>query len=123
MKFHHLGIACKSISKTVAQFKAHHHNIVNISEKIHDPEQDATLQILTLDDRVRYEFISGNMVKGLIKKNIELYHVCFQVQNDLQEDIKRLVKGGRFCFPSLNPLVCSVGDMWPFLKPHTVSSS
>ena len=70
MKFHHLGIACKDISKTVAQFKAHHHDIVNISEKVHDPEQDATLQILTLEDGVRYEFISGNMVKNLIKKNI-----------------------------------------------------
>ena len=108
MKFHHLSIACKDISKTVVQFKTYHYNILSISEKIYDPKQNATLQILTLDDGLRYEFISCNMVKNLIKKNIEIYHICFQVQNDLQEDIKRLIKGGRFCFPTLNPPFCSV---------------
>ena len=82
MKFHHIGIATKNIEKTL-EWVSEHFQIINISDKVYDANQDAYLQMIETID-VNIELVSGNIVEKLIKKNITYYHVCYEVDN-LQE--------------------------------------
>ena len=82
MKFHHIGIATKNIEKTL-EWVAEHFQIINISDKVYDENQDAYLQMIETTD-VNIELVSGHIVEKLIKKNITYYHVCYEVDN-LQE--------------------------------------
>ena len=89
MKFHHIGIATKNIEKTL-EWVAEHFQIINISDKVYDENQDAYLQMIETTD-VNIELVSGNIVEKLIKKNITYYHVCYEVDN-LQEAITSFKK-------------------------------
>ena len=82
MKFHHIGIATKNIEETL-EWVAEHFQIINISDKVYDENQDAYFQIIETID-VIIELVSGNIVEKLIKKNITYYHICYEVDN-LQE--------------------------------------
>jgi methylmalonyl-CoA/ethylmalonyl-CoA epimerase len=82
MKFHHIGIATKNIEKTL-EWVTEHFQIINISDKVYDENQDAYVQMIETTD-VNIELVSGNIVEELIKKNITYYHVCYEVDN-LQE--------------------------------------
>jgi len=82
MKFHHIGIATKNIEKTL-EWVAEHFQIINISDKVYDANQDAYVQMIETID-VNIELVSGNIVEKLIKKNITYYHICYEVDN-LQE--------------------------------------
>jgi len=85
MTFHHIGIATKDIDKTLAWVKTQF-NVVKISEKIYDNNQNAYLQMIETKD-VNIELVSGNVVEKFIKKNITYYHICYKVDN-LEESIK-----------------------------------
>ncbi|CAA6825476.1 MAG: Methylmalonyl-CoA epimerase [uncultured Sulfurovum sp.] len=85
MKFHHVGIATKNIDKTLDWVKTEF-NVVSISEKIFDKNQDAYLQMIETTD-VNLELVSGNIVEKFIKKNITYYHICYEIDN-LEESIK-----------------------------------
>ena len=82
MKFHHIGIATKNIEKTL-EWVSEHFQIINISDKVYDANQDAYVQMIETID-VNIELVSGNIVEKLIKKNITYYHICYEVDN-LQE--------------------------------------
>jgi methylmalonyl-CoA/ethylmalonyl-CoA epimerase len=92
MKFHHLGIACQDIQETL-QFVKNVHNVVNVSDIIYDPLQDASLCMLTIKDGVNIELITGGAVATLLKKRISLYHTCYEVDN-ITETINHLVQNG-----------------------------
>lgn len=115
MKFHHIGIACKDINKTVENFLTHHTNILNVSDVVFDSEQNAYLQIIELDDNTRYEFISGDMVKSLLDKNIDLYHTCFEVDN-ISLEVKRLSKEKAFPISKPKPAILFGGREVVFIK-------
>ncbi len=89
MNFHHIGIATKNIEKTL-EWVTEHFQIINISGKVYDENQDAYLQMIETTD-VNIELVSGNIVEKLIKKNITYYHVCYEVDN-LQEAMKSFKK-------------------------------
>ena len=44
-------------------------------------------------DGTRIELVAGRQVEALLKKNIGLYHLCFEVE-DIDAEIGRLVEGG-----------------------------
>jgi len=79
MKFHHIGIATKNIEKTL-EWVSEHFEIINISDKVYDANQDAYVQMIKTID-VNIELVSGNIVEKLIKKNITYYHMCYEVDN------------------------------------------
>lgn len=85
MKFHHIGIATRNIDKTL-EWVSDHFQILTISDKVYDENQDAYLQMVETID-VKIELVSGNIVEKFIKKNITYYHVCYEV-NNLEESIK-----------------------------------
>ena len=79
IKFHHIGIATKNIEKTL-EWVSEHFEIMNISDKVYDENQDAYVQMIETID-VNIELVSGNIVEKLIKKNITYYHMCYEVDN------------------------------------------
>lgn len=83
MKFHHIGIACESITTMQAvladQFKA-----CPCSEVIYDPLQKASLQLFRMSDGILIEMVSGEAVSAYLRRKQALYHTCFEV-TDLED--------------------------------------
>jgi len=85
MKFHHIGIATKSL-KTSLDFVNKNFEVINISEEIFDENQDATLQMIETKD-LNIELVTGNVVDKLIKAKTTYYHICYEV-DDINEAIE-----------------------------------
>lgn len=94
MKFHHIGIATENIESELVKLKKHF-NILNISEIVYDKNQDAYLCMLTLNDGMMIELISGNVVQSLVKKRQFLYHTCYSV-NNINNKINELINEGAY---------------------------
>lgn len=89
MKFHHLGIATKNIDATL-EWIQNTYNVLDTSEKIYDPNQDAYLLMIKTED-INIELVSGKVVEKFISKNITYYHVCYEVI-DIEKAIKEFKK-------------------------------
>lgn len=83
-KFHHIGIACEKIEDThkAIQFLLPQNYLC--SKVVYDPNLKANLQLISSTDNTFFELVSGEMVKSFIKRNITLYHLCFEV-NSIKE--------------------------------------
>src|SRR5579863_3838636 len=98
MRFHHIGVACRDIGEEIARI-SRIHDIVAQTSVVNDPEQDAQVVMLTLSDGTLMELVAGPQVETLVKKNIGLYHLCFEVA-DIQSEIDRMVgEGARLIVP------------------------
>ncbi len=80
MKFHHTGIACKSIPETLEYVKKHF-DVEKVSDTVFDPLQNAELCMITMTDGYQIELISGEVVKTFLKRNQLLYHICYSVED------------------------------------------
>ena len=92
MNFHHIGVACKSIENEIETIKKIH-SISSISDIVYDIEQDANLCLIKTNNGINIELISGGIVRNILKKRIQYYHICFEV-NDLINEINRFVSCG-----------------------------
>ncbi len=88
MEFHHIGIATKNIEELLEKLKGIL-DIKEISPIFYYKLQDANLCMVTLNDGVKLELISGNQVANLVKKRNYLYHTCFKVKSIEEELDKR----------------------------------
>lgn len=88
MKFHHIGIACKSITQEIEVIKRIH-DVVDISPIVYDPEQKAEVCVIKLEEGTSIELISGEQVENLIRRRITYYHLCFET-DDIDMEIIRL---------------------------------
>ncbi|OLQ76081.1 hypothetical protein BIT28_18870 [Photobacterium proteolyticum] len=114
LKFHHVGIACKDIDKSASQYRKHFkESIFSESGNVYDPEQDATLKLFTLADGASVEFIAGKMVEGLVKKNRDLYHVCYE-SNNFDVDTQSLIQDGAIPISKPKPAVLFDGRVVQF---------
>jgi methylmalonyl-CoA/ethylmalonyl-CoA epimerase len=92
MQLHHIGVACRDIEEGIERLCLIH-DVVAVTPVIHDPEQEAQVVLLTLLDGTRIELVAGRQVETILKKNIGLYHLCFEV-TDIDAEIGRLVAAG-----------------------------
>lgn len=113
MQLHHIGVACRDIAESIEQL-SHLHTVVVRTPVIYDPEQDSRVALLTLADGSRIELVAGKQVETLVKKNIGIYHLCFEVDN-LQAEIDRLVAEGARLIVAPKPAVLFEGRMVAFL--------
>ena len=103
MQFHHIGVACGNIEEGIDEILKVH-TVVGRTPVVHDPEQDAQLVLLTLSDGTYIELVAGRSVEALVKRNIGLYHLCFEVP-DLPAEITRLVDEGAKLIVAPRPAV------------------
>ena len=99
MKFHHIGIACKDITSAKRDIEKNH-VVIKSSEIVFDENQDANLCLLTLQEGVNLELVSGNAVNSFLKKGIKYYHICYEVDN-IEEKYDEMASNG--CTP-ISPL-------------------
>lgn len=112
MKIHHVGIACRNIEKAIANYEKFF-NVVEKTEIIHDPLQDASLCLLKTDTGLDVEFIAGEQVSGL-PKGTTYYHVCYEV-DDLELEIKRFEENGALMVSNPKPAILFGGKRVAFL--------
>ena len=103
MRFHHIGVACKNIAAEITSI-CKIHDIATISATVFDPEQNAELALLTLDDGTHIELIAGQQVESFVKKNITYYHLCFEV-DDIHAEIERLIREHAILISSPKPAI------------------
>ena len=113
MRFHHIGVACRDIGEEIARI-SRIHDIVAQTPVVRDPEQDAQVVMLTLSDGTLMELVAGPQVETLVKKNIGLYHLCFEVA-DIQSEIDRLVEEGARLIAPPKPAALFSGRSVAFL--------
>lgn len=92
MVFHHIGIATENILQMLEHLYKHF-EVVEVAGPVFDRKQNGTVCMATLQDGTRLELVSGEVVKGLLKKRRYLYHSCFLVR-DMEEKVKGLEEDG-----------------------------
>ena len=93
MKLHHLGIATKNIQKTEL-FVKKTHDLKNSIGPIWDKNLNANLQLLEINNGVSIELVEGPIVGSFVKKNINLYHFCYEVEDINCKDNEFTNNGG-----------------------------
>ena len=101
MKFHHIGIACEEIEPVREDVKRNH-KVVDDSGIIFDEVQNAKLCLLTLEEGVKLELVSGEVVKSFCKKGIKYYHICYEVE-DIEDKYNELVNNNFIPVTPLQP--------------------
>ena len=112
MKIHHIGIVCKNIEKSVADYKKYF-NVVEESITVYDAQQKANLCMLKTDTGLDVEFISGEQVAHMAK-GITYYHVCYLVEN-LEEAINDFLNNGAVIVSEPKPAILFGGKRVAFL--------
>lgn len=94
LKFHHLGYAVADVKKGRDSFcHLFESQIKQVGEIVLDPHQNAELCLIQLKDQTFIELVAGPIVNNYLKKQISLYHVCYEVR-DLEKQIENFVKKG-----------------------------
>lgn len=113
MRLHHIGVACRDIGEEIDRLSKIH-DVVGRTAVVRDPGQDAEVVLLTLSDGTRIELVAGPQVETLVKRNVGLYHLCFEVA-DIGAEIERLESGGAKLLVPPKPAVLFGGRMVAFL--------
>ncbi len=92
MKLHHLGIATKNIEKA-EKFIRNTHDVTNSVGPIWDQNLNANLKLLEVNNGIAIELVQGPVVNSFIKKGINLYHFCYEV-DDINLKINQFKKSG-----------------------------
>ena len=114
MKFHHIGICCKNIEKKINLIEKIH-KIIEKTEIIYDPLQDANLCMLTLEDGTNLELVSGKVVEIFLKKKINYYHICYEVVN-IEEEIEKICSNSGVQISEIKPAILFNNRRVVFLK-------
>ncbi|MDD2714436.1 MAG: VOC family protein [Candidatus Wallbacteria bacterium] len=91
MKFHHFGIAVKSIAEGRALVESLFGAAVNCV--IVRDADGLELCLLTTEGGATMELISGKQVERFWKDGVYLYHACYQTGN-FEQDLEKLQKNG-----------------------------
>lgn len=113
MRLHHIGVACRDIREEIDRLHRLH-AVVEQTPVVRDEEQDAELVLLTLADGTRIELVAGRQVDPWVKRNIGLYHLCFEVE-DIGAEIYRLTEEGARLVAPPKPAVLFGGREVAFL--------
>jgi len=92
MKFHHIGVACKDIQAELQNIRKLH-KIIEETPVVFDENQQAELCMITVEDGLNIELVSGAPVENLLKKRISYYHICYEV-DDIDQSIETLIENG-----------------------------
>ena len=114
MKLHHLGIATKNIQKTELFVKKTHKLKKSIGP-IWDKNLDANLKLLEIKDGISIELVEGPIVCSFIKKNINLYHFCYEVE-DINLKANEFINNGGFILVKPTPALLFENRLVTFIS-------
>ena len=116
MKFHHVGVAVKSIEATAAVYVCAGYKKSDI---VYDPIQNVNICWLTRDDAPIVELLApvdetSPVCKTLEKNGVTPYHCCYVVES-LEEAVKQLRKEKFVLTSKPEPAVAFCGSRVCFL--------
>ena len=114
MNLHHLGIATKNIKKTEI-FVRKTHDCKSSAGPIWDKNLNANLQLLEISNSISIELVEGPVVNSFIKKNINLYHFCYEVE-DINLKINQFLDNGAFVLVKPTPAILFQNRLVAFLN-------
>ena len=114
MKLHHLGIATKNIQKTEL-FVKKTHDLKNSIGPIWDKNLNANLQLLEINNGVSIELVEGPIVGTFVKKNINLYHFCYEVE-DINFKANQFINNGGFIIVKPTPALLFENRLVTFIS-------
>ena len=114
MKLHHLGIATKNIQQTEL-FVKKTHDLKNSIGPIWDKNLNANLQLLEINNGVSIELVEGPVVGSFVKKNINLYHFCYEVQ-DINCKANEFTNNGGFIIVQPTPALLFENRLVTFIS-------
>ena len=114
MKLHHLGIATKNIKKTEL-FVKKTHDLKNSIGPIWDKNLNANLQFLEINNGVSIELVEGPIVRSFVKKNINLYHFCYEVE-DINLKVNQFINKGGFMIVKPTPALLFENRLVTFIS-------
>lgn len=114
MQLHHLGFACQDIEKAIKQIK-HLYHIISVGDILFDPQQDIQVCLIKVKDSVNLELVSGEPVKNFYKKNINLYHTCYEVE-DIDAELEKFRAQGAIQISEIIPAKLFNGRSVVFLQ-------
>lgn len=114
MEIHHLGIACNDIFETT-EYLQKTYSISHISDRVHDENQDADLLMVYFKSGIPIELICGKAVEQFLKRNIKLYHICYEVPN-LEKSIDNYIQSGALLISPPKKAVLFKGKRVAFLS-------
>lgn len=92
MKIHHLGIATNNLDNAV-KFINNTHTVISQRGPLLDVNLNADLILLEVKEGLSIELVSGPVVESLVRKKINLYHFCYEV-NDMKFFINKFISNG-----------------------------
>ena len=114
MKLHHLGIATKNIQKTEL-FVKNTHDLKNSIGPIWDKNLNANLKLLEINNGVSIELVEGPIVSSFVKKNINLYHFCYEVE-DINFKVNEFINNGGFIIVKPTPALLFENRLVTFIS-------
>lgn len=109
MKFHHIGLAVKSIQDELTFYKAV--GATNISNIYNDELQNVKIAFFCLGG-IRYELVEplkpASPVDNFISKGIKIYHTCYEV-NNINAAVDSFIAHGAVAVLSPTP-ACALGN-------------
>lgn len=115
MRLHHIGIAVADIEEGARQLRRFYDGqIARESAAVHDPLQDADLQLFELQDGSRMELLAGGPAKLVLARGLNLHHVCYEVQS-VQERIDEWYRLGALIVSPPKPAVLFDGRLVAFV--------
>ena len=114
MKLHHLGIATKNIQQTEL-FVKKTHDLKNSIGPIWDKNLNANLQLLEINNGVSIELVEGPIVGSFVKKNINLYHFCYEVE-DINYKANEFIDHGGFIIVKPTPALLFENRLVTFIS-------
>ncbi len=80
LPLHHIGVACRDIANAAAHVERAY-TVLADSGPIHDPAQNAVVQLFDLGAAGRIELVSGPVVDRFTGAALTYYHVCYMTSN------------------------------------------
>ena len=112
-KFHHVGIACKDIERTFHDLQLFLPSEFKCTDVIYDKTIKASLQLISIGNQAHIELVSGEVIQNFLKKNIRLYHTCFEV-SDIEIFSATLKSKGYISVTKLTPAKLFEGRLIQF---------
>ena len=80
IKFHHVGIAVRSIEAAIDDFGCSLRSAV-VSDVISDAQLGVKLCLITFREGGSLELVSGTPVESFLVKGSPIYHICFECES------------------------------------------
>ena len=115
MNLHHIGIAVTSVEEGARQVRQlYGGQVAHEGKPVHDPLQDADLQLFEFKDGSRIELVAGKPAQSVLGKGLNLHHVCYEVQS-VESAIEEWYRQGAVVVSPPKPAVLFGGRLVAFV--------